>query len=437
MASHLMRWMYVALLTQPSSVCQLVYVTGVTASSNTSQPEAYPLLSNTESWPVLTVKEAQSAAQALVPQQGTLPGRVGAYELPTCPVCLERLDANVSGLVTGICQHAFHCACLQRWEDSRCPVCRYSQSLGAVCDEAQPTPRQSTGCQLCGTTSDTWVCLICANVGCGRYQEGHAAQHFAETGHFYSLELETHRVWDYAGDGYVHRLIQSKTDGKLVELPSEPSSLASDRLWNANYPGAAHARRHTSGKCTRTEESADDKMHTLGLEYANMIVSQLDSQRMYYEGLLSMAHAQRTAQPEMPTDESTSLPAQLQEANATCAQLQAELEESRAQSDRYANQLRRALDSLRTLKKEHAEEKSVSDGLYHHVQKLQAEQQTMQTRINELTEELRDVMFFVTARDKIEDTDKALPADHALHGGSVVVPEPAPERKKGKRRGKG
>lgn len=27
-------------------------------------------------------------------------------------------------------------------------------------------------------------------------------------------------MWDYASDGYVHRLIQSKTDGKLVEVPS-------------------------------------------------------------------------------------------------------------------------------------------------------------------------------------------------------------------------
>lgn len=25
------------------------------------------------------------------------------------------------------------------------------------------------------------------------------------------------RVWDYVNDSYVHRLIQSKTDGKLVE----------------------------------------------------------------------------------------------------------------------------------------------------------------------------------------------------------------------------
>lgn len=44
--------------------------------------------------------------------------------------------------------------------------------------------------------------------------------HWKETEHCYSLELETQRVWDYAGNNYVHRLIQSKTDGKLVELNS-------------------------------------------------------------------------------------------------------------------------------------------------------------------------------------------------------------------------
>lgn len=53
-----------------------------------------------------------------------------------------------------------------------------------------------------------------------RYRGGHAIRHWKETQHCYSLELETQRVWDYVGDNYVHRLIQSKTDGKLVELNS-------------------------------------------------------------------------------------------------------------------------------------------------------------------------------------------------------------------------
>ncbi len=32
------------------------------------------------------------------------------------------------------------------------------------------------------------------------------------------MELGNNRVWDYAADNYVHRLIQNKTDGKLVQL---------------------------------------------------------------------------------------------------------------------------------------------------------------------------------------------------------------------------
>jgi BRCA1-associated protein len=59
--------------------------------------------------------------------------------------------------------------------------------------------------------SKIWKCSI-------RYQQGHAIKHWKESQHCYSLEVETQRVWDYVGDGYVHRLIQSKTDGKLVEL---------------------------------------------------------------------------------------------------------------------------------------------------------------------------------------------------------------------------
>ena len=52
-----------------------------------------------------------------------------------------------------------------------------------------------------------------------QYVNFHAEHHYRETMHTYALELETQRVWDYAGDGYVHRIIQNKADGKLVEFP--------------------------------------------------------------------------------------------------------------------------------------------------------------------------------------------------------------------------
>lgn len=69
------------------------------------------------------------------------------------------------------------------------------------------------------------MCLICGHVGCGRYRKGHAAEHSRAHNHAYSLELEAQRVWDYTNDNYVHRLVQSKKNGKLMELPSPaPSS---------------------------------------------------------------------------------------------------------------------------------------------------------------------------------------------------------------------
>jgi hypothetical protein len=55
---------------------------------------------------------------------------VQQLELPTCPVCLERLDRSISGLpmLTVLCRHTFHSECLQQWlrPDSKCPVCRAS-----------------------------------------------------------------------------------------------------------------------------------------------------------------------------------------------------------------------------------------------------------------------------------------------------------------------
>ena len=35
------------------------------------------------------------------------------------------------------------------------------------------------------------------------------------------MDLKRQHVWDYVGDNYVHRLIQNKSDGKLVELRGE------------------------------------------------------------------------------------------------------------------------------------------------------------------------------------------------------------------------
>lgn len=105
-------------------------------------------------------------------------------QLPTCPVCLERLDEHVSGVVTTVCNHNFHSECLRKWGDTSCPVCRYCLQPGA----------SSSRCSTCSTQVDLWICLICGHVGCGRYRSGHASDHWQESAHCYALELETQRV---------------------------------------------------------------------------------------------------------------------------------------------------------------------------------------------------------------------------------------------------
>ncbi|KAK7261972.1 hypothetical protein RIF29_28299 [Crotalaria pallida] len=191
------------------------------------------------------------------------PSNATSTDQPTCPVCLERLDQDTSGILTTICNHSFHCSCISKWADSSCPVCRYCQQQA-----------EKSICFVCQTTENLWICVICGFVGCGRYKEGHAIIHWKETQHCYSLEVETQRVWDYVGDNYVHRLIQSKTDGKLVELNSR----------------CVHAD-NGCGSCgcednAMSEAILNSKVDAIVNEYNELLASQLESQKLYFETLL-------------------------------------------------------------------------------------------------------------------------------------------------------
>ncbi|KAL8139372.1 hypothetical protein V2J09_005393 [Rumex salicifolius] len=108
------------------------------------------------------------------------------------------------------------------------------------------------------------------------YKEGHAITHWKETQHCYSLEVETQRVWDYVGDNYVHRLIQSKTDGKLVELNARCTHVESG-----------------CDTCDCSEEDpafkeaiSNSKVEVIVSEYNELLSTQLEKQKLYYESLL-------------------------------------------------------------------------------------------------------------------------------------------------------
>lgn len=106
-----------------------------------------------------------SAATSVAPRLDAKPlppPTPALVELPTCPVCLERMDSEVSGLLTILCQHVFHCDCLQKWRGSGCPVCRHvqpSRSETAPFGVSMPS-RDLNLCWQCDCSEDLWICLV-------------------------------------------------------------------------------------------------------------------------------------------------------------------------------------------------------------------------------------------------------------------------------------
>jgi len=48
------------------------------------------------------------------------------------------------------------------------------------------------------------------------------------------MELGSSRVWDYAGDNYVHRLVQNKADGKLVQVDEQNAGEQEEKIDSLN-----------------------------------------------------------------------------------------------------------------------------------------------------------------------------------------------------------
>jgi hypothetical protein len=189
-----------------------------------------------------------------------------------CVVCLEHMGG---GVLTMACNHSFHLQCLQKWGDSPCPVCRYHHNISTItsrCQYVDPV----TG-ELCAKRNGLLVCVICGFVGCGG-RLGHSKQHYEDSLHAYSLEMDSQQVWDFAGDGYVHRLILTKGDAmKLSEAPDPTSTTSSDDMDNYERRGLAHLSARAE------EEATHRKLEGLAYQYNELLASQLDAQRLHFE----------------------------------------------------------------------------------------------------------------------------------------------------------
>ncbi|KAF2753919.1 zf-UBP-domain-containing protein [Pseudovirgaria hyperparasitica] len=414
--------------------CQVVFVKSIEFRTPDSHgdPSNFPANTNDPFTPAPGLKptaplptDTSSLASSLSTKP-LAPPTANLVELPTCPVCLERMD-ETTGLLTILCQHVFHCACLEKWRGTGCPVCRYTQNdvtgskgLASGGDAAE------NECTVCGSTSNLWICLICGNIGCGRYDEAHAFAHYEATSHAYAMDVNSQHVWDYPGDGYVHRLIQNKADGKLVDLPAAYSRNPS------SHPGMT-----AYGEDTIPREKFDN----MGMEYTYLLTSQLESQRSYYEEQLERA-VDKASQAAASADEAvrtaSALAAQVKQLHDQHVAAQTSIASLEKDVARQTARAGASSDLARKFTKQYQEEKSMNESLMTRIKFLEVKQKEKDERLcvlemekAELAEQNRDLSFFISGGEKL----KALQGEvgEEVQQGFVEVPK----EDKGRRKGKG
>ncbi len=227
------------------------------------------------------------------------------------------------------------------------------------------------------------------------------------------MDLNTQRVWDYASDGYVHRIAQNKTDGKLVELPSALGDYADNGEHNTlddDYVPRA-------------------KLDNIGLEYTHLLTSQLDSQRMYFEEKVERA-ADKASQANAAAEKAAESARQavdnllqLQQSHDTLAKealpaLEREKERTQRKAEKFEGMARK-------LEKEWREEKAMNGSLMERIEFMAAEIVKLKEENQDLSDQNRDLSFFISGQNKLKD------AGEEIQEGTLSIPDLPVQKKKG------
>jgi hypothetical protein len=217
-----------------------------------------------------------------------------------CPVCLEPISETMPQSFTTCCNHTFHILCIYKTEGPQCPCCRFQHDS---------TPVSLSQCVVCNwsgeeseravNSRDLWICLVCGFIGCGSSNCHHIRDHYESLLHAYAMNVENGRVWDFAGDGYVHRLImqQSDTDGYTLGSLSDTDGGMNGGMLTARVqpkmvevpdPRYRLSSRTRQAPLTTAEESlvVNRKLESTAYHYNQLLTWQLGQNRQQYEDRL-------------------------------------------------------------------------------------------------------------------------------------------------------
>lgn len=239
---------------------------------------------------------------------------------------------------------------------------------------------------------------------------------------------------------YVHRLIQTKNDGKLVELPSASSLVTSSvprvmPLGNSQPTSSAPARSSSMDIGSTSEHQAQaqaqghagpssndiDKISTIEsitLEYSYLLSSQLESMRQHYE------KSQSTLETRLE---------ELERRGKETEQKLKGLEKAEKEREKAERKMERALELSKGLQSALGAERAMSQGLSERVKVLERERdeaikrrKDKEVECQTLEETVRDLMFSLEAGMKI----KEMGGDSGEGGDLMVVPGKEPNKGK-------
>lgn len=176
------------------------------------------------------------------------------------------------------------------------------------------------------------------------------------------MELGQNRVWDYVGDNFVHRLVQTDSaDGKLVEAEGRGGSYC--KLGDDGVP-----------------VNHDEKMDSIQLEYTYLLTSQLESQRRYFED--KMVRVESNAQKEIED-----MLAQSRASVDETKNLKDKIEHLTKEKSKSDQKLQSANARVNKLLAELKEEKQMNENLVHNQKAWQKQFTDMKKQMDDLRSE--------------------------------------------------
>jgi len=199
------------------------------------------------------------------------------------------------------------------------------------------------------------------------------------------------RVWDYAGDNYVHRLLQNK-DGKPVEV-----------------------------ECNQA--NSDEKIDSVQLEYTYLLTNQLEAQRHYFEEALARIESDAHHQIDEVIDKNKIIVEERDELKANLAVITKE----KQSLDRKVNTLSTKLNKLQSELKEERELNAClrenQMGWQSKITETEVQLKELKTvkdkEVTELQEQVRDLMFFLETQEKLKTVSDE--ARDEIASGHIVV----------------